>query len=67
MGPMKLLPPILVHDFFSTAIKGGTRVKPKKAPQSSSDQLRQIAAFCGKLRQIAANCGKMRQIAANWQ
>jgi hypothetical protein len=66
---MKLLPPILVHN-FSNAIKVGARVKPKKAPQSFSDQLWQIAAFCGKLRRIAAKSGELRRIAiicGNWQ
>ena len=29
-GPMKWLPPILVHDCFQQAIKWGTRVKPAK-------------------------------------
>jgi hypothetical protein len=28
--PMKWLPPILVHDCFQQAIKGGARVKPAK-------------------------------------
>ncbi len=77
---MKLLPPILVLDFFNRK-KEGARVKPKKVPQSFSNQLRrfcgftaancsksrQIVGFCGELRQIAANCGKLRQIAANEQ
>jgi hypothetical protein len=64
-GANEIAAPHFGPQFFSTAIKGGARVKPKKAPQSFNNQLRRFAAFCGVLRRIAANCGKLQQIAAN--
>jgi hypothetical protein len=59
-GANEIAAPHFGPRFFSTAIKGGARVKPKKAPQSFSDQWQQIATFCSILRRIVANCGKMR-------
>jgi hypothetical protein len=39
-GPNGIAAPHFGPRFFLTAIKGGARVKPKKAPQSFSNQLR---------------------------
>jgi hypothetical protein len=64
-GANEIAAPPFGPGFFSNAIKGGARVKPKKAPQSFSNQLRQIVAFCGELRQIAVDCGELRRIGNN--
>jgi hypothetical protein len=64
-GANEIAPPHFGPRFFSTAIKGGVRVKPKKGPQSFSNQLRRIVAFCGKLHQKVANCGELWRIGDN--